>query len=107
MKTLIEITSQGMPPNYVDKIKELKSHLKRLYDKNNFPEDASENLRHAMLMEMDKKPDTYLEANEMWNTRWVLDEMRNIQASIDEIGIALDEYKLVLQKQKLEQNGTV
>ena len=96
-----------MPPNYREKIEELKSHLEELYNKNGFPEDASENLRHAMLMEMDKKPDKYLEAHEMWNTRWVLDEMRNIQASLDEIGIALDEYKLMIQKQKLEQNRTV
>ena len=103
MKTLIEITSKGMPPSYKSKIQELESYLNGLYEKNGFPEDISENLRHAMTMEMEKSPGKYQDAHEIWNTRWVLDELRNIEASVIDISVALGEHNIALTEKPVEK----
>ncbi len=56
---------------------------------------------HVKVMKLEENPETWQGAQEIWNTSWILDEVRNIESSLKQIEICLKE------KQKLEQERLV
>lgn len=56
---------------------------------------------HEKVMKLEENPETWPDAQEIWNTSWILDEVRNIESSLEQIDTCLKE------KQKLEQERLV
>jgi len=56
---------------------------------------------HPEVMKLEENPETWQAAQEIWNTSWLLDEVRNIESSIDQIRTC------ILEKQKLEREKLV
>lgn len=56
---------------------------------------------HSEVMKLEENQENWQVAQEIWNTSWLLDEVRNIESSIDQIRTC------ILEKQKLEREKLV
>lgn len=56
---------------------------------------------HAEVMRLESMPKTWAAAQEIWNASWLLDEVKNIESSLEQIQTCL------LEKQKLERERMV
>jgi len=78
----------------------LESYLSNLSRDNGIPSRNSPDW-HRLVMQLEDNPETWQQAQEIWNASWLLDEVRNILSSLDQINVCLEE------KQKLEQERLV
>lgn len=76
----------------------LESYLYNLNKRNSIPSRSSTNW-HSSVMKLENNPETWHDSQEIWSANWLLDEVRNILSSLDQINICLTE------KQQLLSNG--
>lgn len=73
----------------------LEVYLKNKCSENDIP-PRGDISHHEKVMKLEENSETWQEAQEIWNASWILDEVRNIQSSLNQIQICL------LEKKKLE-----
>jgi hypothetical protein len=97
LATLVEVYITN--PQITEKVGNLKNlldaYLKHKCLDNDIP-SRRDVRHHEKVMKLEQNPETWQEAQEIWNTSWILDEVRNIESSLEQIETCLKE------KQKLE-----
>ncbi len=93
MHTFETIAKANTPKSVKGNILELKRFQARLHEyydialKQDDWKGYSEGVRH-----LEKSEKTYKVAQEMWNLAWLIDELRNIESSIEQMNDCMEEY---------------
>ncbi len=93
MHTFETIAKQSTPKSVKDKILQLKNFQARLHEyydvalKQDDWKGYSEGVRY-----LEKSEKTYKVAQEMWNLAWLLDELANIESSIEQMNDCIAQY---------------
>ena len=93
MHTFETIAKKSTPKSVKGKILELRRFQARLHEyydialKEDDWNGFSEGVKH-----LEKSAKTYKVAQEMWNLSWLLDELRNIESSIEQMDNCIEEY---------------
>lgn len=93
MHTFETITKANTPKYVTGNILELRRFQARLHEHYDIPlKENGFNEYSEALRILEKSEKTYKVAQEMWNLPWLIDELRNMDSSIEQMHICLEEY---------------
>jgi len=93
MHTFQTIAKASTPKSVKDKILELRRFQARLHEYYDIPlrDNGWKEYSEALKL-LEKSEKTYKVAQEMWNLEWLIEELRNIESSIEQMGNCIEEY---------------
>ena len=93
MHTFETIAKASVPKSVKPRILELRRFQARLHEYYNIPLRSNGwNEYSEALRLLEKSDKTYKAAQEMWNLPWLIDELRNIESSIEQMDNCIEEY---------------